>query len=736
MKSGSTTGGNKKGIPVSQVVWLTGIAVIILLISAAIGASLAIRKKEINDWQRHMTGMTMVLAEQLTESLVPVSDALKELVDYTREVGVTDVHNFRTKLSTPQAHKSLKDAIALLSVADVATFVASNGDNINFTRSYPVKGINLADRDYFQHHLEVADENEFVSAPVKNKGNGKWTFYISRRVSDVNGQFLGVVLVGVSVEKIVEFHNKVVDHLGQNSSISLFREDLKLLSRSPFREQMQGKINKTGSAYTLLKVQGKTEGTVIAESPRFSSGVAEVRMGTLHPVRGYPLFLLTVITKDVYLVAWYRSVYTLTGVVSVSCLLILLGVYFLSSNIRKRENDLVIRKQLQTQAEAANDAKSNFLATMSHEIRTPLNGILGMAQLLQSPQMGDHERRDYARTILNSGRTLLTLLNDILDNARIESGNFEIRPEPVRINEILRESVKLFEPQARAKGLTIRYQWQGSASKAYLLDPVRIRQMIANFLSNAIKFSDKGTIELIARTETQMNREMLRVEVVDQGIGISPQDRSLLFRSFSQIDSTLTRKHGGSGLGLATVRNLAHLMGGDADVESEPGQGSTFWFAVPALGVKEEEASSVPPELAPSIVETDAKAVTVLIVEDDRTNQLVISSLVARLGYNCVQVSNGSEAVVVATSSVRPDLILMDVQMPLMDGITATRAIREWERSSGKQAVPIVALTAGVYEEDRQRCEQAGMNEHLSKPVMIQALQSMLAKLLSKPAVE
>lgn len=720
-------------MPMSRRIWVAGLVMVAVLIAGAVSAISVIRHKEVADWERQMAGMTMVLSEQITESLVPISEALSELISYAQARGVTDVHSFRAKLSTPDAHKALKDAIGNLTLADVATFVASNGDNINFTRSYPVSGINLADRDYFKHHLAVADDNEFISSPVRNKGNGKWTFYISRRISDSSGQFLGVVLVGVSVERIAQFHEKVVNHLGANSSISLFRDDLKLLSRWPFINDMQGKTNQSGSAYQLLKVQGRSEGTIITDTARFSTGKNEERMGTLRPVRRYPLYVLTVITGDMYLSAWQRAVYVLTGVTAVSSLLILMGTLALSRNIRKRETDLAERQRLQQEAEAANQAKSNFLATMSHEIRTPLNGILGMAQLMQIPELGEHERRDYARTILNSGRTLLALLNDILDNARIESGVMELRPEVVRITELMRDCIKLFEADARAKGLELRYEWHGRSSQSFVLDPVRLRQMISNLLSNAIKFSERGSVELRASLDTVMERQVLRVEVNDTGIGIAEKDQALLFKPFSQIDSSSTRRYGGSGLGLATVRHLARLMGGEAGVESSEGKGASFWFTVRVDEVLSEthQTTSGHPRQDKELA-SDSKY-SILIVEDDRTNQLVLSSMLSKSGYGFKQVDNGMEAVIAATSTQRPDLILMDVQMPEMDGIAATKAIRDWEKSNDKPTLPIVALTAGAFQGDRERCLEAGMNEFLTKPVMVQALLDALEKFLSKP---
>lgn len=715
----------------SRVVWIVCSTIIAILIAGAVTAISVIRKKEIADWERQMSVMTMVLSEQMTESLVPMSEALTELVDYARRQGVNDAQSFRQKLSSPQAHQVLKDATGNLTLADVATFVADNGDNVNFTRHYPVSGINLAERDYFKHHQTHAGDDEFVSAPVHNKGNGKWTFYLSRRISGPKGEFLGVVLVGVSIEKIARFHEKVVNHLGANASISLFDQELELLSRWPFVEGMQGKVNRTGSAYQLLKVQGKTDGTIITDSPRFSSGKREDRMGTLRQVRRYPLYVLTVVTGDIYLAAWRRAVMVLAAVTAASCALILFGTWVLSRNIRRREEDLLERQRLQLAAESANHAKSKFLATMSHEIRTPLNGILGMAQLMELPNLTEHERRDYARTILSSGRTLLALLNDILDNARIESGHAELRIEPVRVQALLEDAAKLFAVQASAKGITIQVACEASMPERLHLDAGRITQMLSNLLNNAIKFSERGDIRVVASSVSLGYATQLRVEVQDSGIGISPENLGLLFKPFSQIDSSSTRRHGGSGLGLATVKSLARLMGGDAGVQSVKGLGATFWFTVLTQTADESLCDAGP---APHDAQKQPAGFEghVLVVEDDRTNQQIIDALLGRLGFRCHHADNGQIAVQAATTEPRPSVVLMDVQMPVMDGLAATQAIREWEARHGKAHLPIVALTAGAFDEDRRRCLDAGMTLFLTKPIMLSELQAALNKALQQ----
>lgn len=373
-------------------------------------------------------------------------------------------------------------------------------------------------------------------------------------------------------------------------------------------------------------------------------------------------------------------------------------------------------------AEAANRAKSRFLATMSHEIRTPLNGVLGMAQLLLAPQVSDAERLDYARTILNSGQTLLSLLNDILDLSKVESGKLQLDNGTIDPVQLLQEMQALYAAGALEKQLTLDARWLGAARHRYRSDAHRIRQMLSNLISNALKFTARGQVTVMGQeVEQEGGTALLEFSVSDTGVGIPEDMRALLFKPFSQVDSSPSRNFGGTGLGLSIVANLARLMGGDVGVDSTPGQGSRFWFRIRAAVLADgaEARSAVRPEKPASA--TDAASNTrrrILVAEDNQTNRTVIQMMLAKRGYDPVVVENGLLAVEAVTGGACFDLVLMDIQMPVMDGYLATERIRDWEQAHGKRRLPIVALTADAFPEDKKHCLAVGMDDFLAKPIV------------------
>jgi PAS domain S-box-containing protein len=379
------------------------------------------------------------------------------------------------------------------------------------------------------------------------------------------------------------------------------------------------------------------------------------------------------------------------------------------------------------QAEAANRAKSRFLATMSHEIRTPLNGILGMTQLLQMPGVEPAQYQHHLQTIHHSGQMLLTLLNDILDLSRIESGRLELSLRPVAPRQLVREVAVLFLEQSRSRGLVIETRLADLPASHYQLDPLRLRQILSNLISNAIKFTNQGQIIL----ELKPMGEMLEFAVIDSGIGIETVHLERLFQPFVQIDNSDTRAYDGSGLGLAIVRLLVHEMGGEVGVESRLGHGSRFWFRLPLEIAQQPEPAPLTPPAATATTPPPLKGM-VLIVEDNAVNRSVVRALITRLGGEVTLAEDGVEAVDLITHrALRPHLVLMDLQMPRMDGIEATRRIRAWQEGQSGKRIPIVALTAAAFDSDRERCIAAGMDDFVTKPIQLAQLLPVLQRWLA-----
>ncbi len=385
-------------------------------------------------------------------------------------------------------------------------------------------------------------------------------------------------------------------------------------------------------------------------------------------------------------------------------------------------------------AEQSSMTKSRFLATVSHELRTPMNGILGMAQLLQRPGVGEAERLEYAQVIMSSGHVLLGLLNDILDFSKVEAGKLTLNPARLEVAGVLQEVMTLFAEPARRKGLAFSVDWQGPESAAYMVDRQRLVQMLANLVGNAVKFTDAGSVRVEAfQVEADGEEATLEFAVTDTGIGVPEDKQHLMFHPFSQADSSATRQHGGTWLGLSIVSSLAELMGGSVGLSSRAGEGARFWFRIRAE-VGDAPAAPVvqhaPVQRAPV-----SMGGQVLLVEDNATNRRVVRSQLASRGVGVVTAANGQECLDLLAQGASPDLVLMDVQMPVMDGLATTAEIRRREAGTGRR-LPIVALTADAFAESRAACMAAGMDDFVTKPVMLEALVGVLQRWLPPAPVE
>ncbi len=392
----------------------------------------------------------------------------------------------------------------------------------------------------------------------------------------------------------------------------------------------------------------------------------------------------------------------------------------LNHKTKELEAQAVELVRARLQADNANEAKSQFLATMSHEIRTPINGVVGITELLLETELTTTQRK-YAQAARKSTDALLTIINDVLDISRIEAGKLALDRLAFDIRALVEETIDLMSASAHKKGLSLSYVVAAEVPAHLSGDPARLRQILTNLVGNAVKFTHEGAIEVRVGVDTSKpGRPSLRFEVSDTGIGIALEAQSQVFERFTQADGSTTRKYGGSGLGLAIVIELVRLMGGEIGVISEQGTGSTFWFTVQLDEIAQRAAPTAPTP----VVTNRTYGAHVLVAEDNPINQMVVQASLTKLGCRFDVVTTGVEAHHAAVSGAY-DLIFMDCHMPELDGYEATRRIRASEQPLGRRT-PILALTAGALKEDRDKCLAAGMDEHLSKPLTRMALTSAL----------
>lgn len=583
--------------------------------------------------------------------------------------------------------------------------------------------VDLSDREHFRVHLDNPADALFISKPVLGRQSGKWSIQLSRKMTDREGNFAGVLVSSLNPYHLAKFYESV--DLGLNGAITLVGFDGIIRARGGMSAETLGK-SMSGSEVLNLYTQAPT-GILMG------SGVIDGvrRLLSYNVIAGYPLIVVAAMSESEILFDYEQEkrVYLLAGSVITAFLVFMIGI-----GLRDRVRLDATLADLQVErdnAQRASQAKSTFLAMMSHEIRTPLNGVLGLTNAILGTRLTD-EQRTTIKTIQESGDSLLEILNDILDYSKLEAGQLSVENIAFKPADIAFSIQSVIGPRAKAKGLEFVVETDPSIPAAVIGDPGRLRQILLNLVSNAVKFTSQGRVSICCRcVDRNAEKVMLEWVVTDTGIGIPPERLPSLFQDFVQADSTIHRRFGGSGLGLSISKRIVQTLGGEIAAESELGRGTSMRFKAPLIVTEAPlpvDLSGVDRDSEEQLSEAIARLgrpLKILIADDNSTNRLVAAKMLHGLDVETVMAADGMD--VIAADCSRFDVILMDLSMPEMDGLEATKIIRE-----RGIATPVIAFTANAFQDDIERCKAAGMSEFLAKPARKSALVSAILRSISK----
>lgn len=657
------------------------------------------------------------LARAFEEHIVRSIRTVDQTLLYVRDTYARDPEHFDISLWSRNSQFLNGITFQVVVIGKDGRMIASN-----IPGSEP--GLDLSDREHFKVHAERQTDELFVSKPVLGRVSKKWSTQMTRRITMPDGSFGGVVVVSVDPDYLSQFYRSI--DVGEQGAISLVGTD--------------GIVRARGSKSGGGVGSSIADGPLLSAFARSRTGYFESRsvldnLERLYIYRGVAQLPLIVVIgmahEDVF--SAYERKHRLELAISAILSLLLLAAAYLMMRYQ------VILAKARDAAEAGTRARTGFLAMMSHEIRTPTSGVIGMSEILIDSGL-NAEQLPYATTLRQLAQHLLIIINDVLDFSKLEADGIEIEHIDFDLHEAVRNSVGLLAGQAKEHGLTLSVSFDPNVPRTVNGDPARLRQLLLNLAGNGLKFTKQGGVSVTVGVDGKSSAERLRLvfTVADTGIGIPKEGLPLLFREFHQLDSTISRRFGGTGLGLAICKRLIDLMGGTISVDSKMGHGTTFRFTLgyaraknPANGALGALDAADAPPLAPlqdmSHVET-----RILLVEDNKTNQVIATKFIKDLGFSVDIANNGVEAVA-ACRRQSYDLVFMDVMMPEMDGIAATKAIRALPKW---QCDPyIIALTANTQTHDRKICLAAGMDDFIGKPFTRSELAGKFAELFgSMPA--
>ena len=655
---------------------------------------------------RNTSTMVSAYVSQTLKAGTVALDSMRSLVS---DHGIKDDQQFRDFLNDIEIQKMLKTRIVGMPEIEKLAFISANGQVLNFSLKFPPPPIRVADRDYFIEQMGPNAPATSLSVVVTDRGSGRRTFYLAQKIVSSDGVVLGLAIAAIDADFVAKFFQKTA--LGDASAIFMTRSDGTLLTGVGLRAEAYGlRVTEPPPELTgehAGYISGFSGLSAIFAMTRFAAAS--------HPVEGAAARVTVVIgDKDIYAAwwTWFALIMTLS-------IALCAGIAFVLSRL------LVLLRQLvkiSDDAQAANNAKSRFITNMSHELRTPLNGILGMFRLIGRKNL-DSDAQLFVGTGIQSAEHLLAIVNDMLDLSKVEAGCMNIESAPLSVRAMVSHAVSIMHPASMDRGNKIDWTIDDNVPDCVVGDEGHWRQVLLNLLGNAIKFTENGHVSVRVEAREADGSVSLRFSVSDTGIGIPKSVQPNIFKKFFQGDSSIQRRFGGTGLGLTISSLIVQQLNGRIFFESEPSRGSLFCFELPCV-----PARPVGEEVAP-VTAGEQRCLHILSAEDSPTNQLVIEHFLTQAGHRFSAAYNGSEAVEAANHTIY-DAILMDVQMPEMDGIEATRQIRLLPNAN--VGTPVIMVTAHTMAGDREKFLAAGADEYLSKPIDPIELEAALGRVTAR----
>ncbi len=735
----------KEGGGLRAPLWTLGSVVVLVIAIVAVVETFALtnmRDSTLRNTETNLANISVALAEQASRAFQGLDLVLDDVAESLAIEAVVDGDNFRARMASQPVHDILRDRLTGLPYVETITLLDVDGNLMNGSEQWPPLPAARVDSDYLGAVRATHTRTTFIGVPVRSASRSGWVVPVAHAIRVRDGDLVGVLVGAISLRYFDEFYQSV--SLGEGRTVSLLLGEGVMLARYPTTEAI-GQLVPFGPL-----TQSMNDRVVTTTAPSAIDGKLHLKVA--RALTDYPLTVRATQTEETVLREWY-SVATVLGLITLGCFVCLLVAaaalarWWLQQQALATERaeraeaegaralaEADLARERERNAEEASRAKSGFLAMMSHEIRTPMNGVLGLTGTLLDEPLTPSQHKIVA-AIRDSGDSLLRILNDILDLSKLDAGRMELEDTAFSPVTLTHGAVSILGPRAMAKGLSISAECSPDLPPALLGDAGRLRQILLNLVSNAVKFTDAGKVTIRAHL---LSRQAASVEVewsvIDTGIGIAPDRIDALFGEFMQADSSITRRFGGTGLGLAISKRLIEQMGGTVGVTSAVGSGTRFWFRL-TLPVADQVVERVRNEgdvtvTFARLLAERGRPLRVLFAEDNPTNQFVALQLLKDFDVQVDVVGDGLEAVN-AAATFRYDVICMDMRMPEMDGLAATRLIRK--RGGLLAEVPIIALTANAFPEDVKACLDAGMNLFVPKPVDRPRLLSALMTALEGP---